>query len=67
MGESLQGNGHDDRDEDGRREERNRGRNGPGGRDLQILPKSCGTITSLTVSICIPPILARIFDQNYYF
>ena len=34
--------------------------------DLQILPKSFGTITSLTASICIPPIFARIFDPIFY-
>ena len=34
--------------------------------DLQILPKSFGTITSLTASISIPPILERIFDPNFY-
>ena len=34
--------------------------------DLQILPKSFGTITSLTASISIPPILARLFDPKFY-
>lgn len=34
--------------------------------DLQILPKSFGTITGLTASICIPPILAILFVPNFY-
>ena len=34
--------------------------------DLQILPNFFGTITGLTASICIPPILATLFVPNFY-